>query len=104
MDPPPTPDPAQLPLDPLDESRSPEENRAHQRRTESQADAGAGPLVPNQPLHSGPRPALPRESSVAENQEMAVRLAAYPAQGSGSWQLASLEEEGAGTAAGCGGR
>ena len=40
---PPTPDPAQLPLDPLDESRSPEENRAHQRRMESQAHAGAGP-------------------------------------------------------------
>lgn len=70
---------------------------------QGQADRGG---VLHQPLHCDRwrGSSAPQRASAAQTQEMAVHSAGRGAQGSGGWQCARLEEEGAGGAAGRGGR
>ena len=100
---PPTPHLGQLPLAPQDKHCSPRRTGPASGGCRARL-AGAASCTNHSTAIGGGGASAPQRASAAQTQEMAVHSAGRGAQGSGGWQCARLEEEGAGGAAGRGGR
>ena len=100
---PPTPHLGQLPLAPKDKHCSPRRTGPTSAGCRARL-AGAASCTNHTTEIGGGGASAPQRASAAQTQEMAVHSAGRGAQGSGGWQCARLEKEGAGGAAGRGGR